>query len=236
MSETKNNSKPSARRGGQTGASQTGASLAGAEQQPISHPLPAKPTMCSRPAALGTLPGLCARKEERAALPLASPLGCGLEGAIPPGNMVSPLPLRIAHSPYNANGVGTTGGLGPGREGRVCHTAAVLQNELLLLPGKGGSSLFSPESPVLRWGTLGTGFPGCCCNVRGKSSLRAGVGSLEGAWLRGCLPVSPRQGGPGAQPSLCLRSRLRGSGAGSEHKATAAPGARRDPKAKTGFS
>lgn len=79
------------------------------------------------------------------------------------------------------------------------------------------------ENVISRWGTPGIGFPGRYCNARGKSLLRAGVCSLEGARLGGCRPLSRWQGGPRARLSLCLHSWPRQSGAVREHKAKAAP-------------
>lgn len=86
----KNNSKPGARRG-----SRARASLAGADQKPISHPLlvVVKPAMCGHPAALGILPSLCLQVGTHVSA-LGLPAGLrGSRGALHQGNFVFPPPL-----------------------------------------------------------------------------------------------------------------------------------------------
>lgn len=123
------------------------ASLAGADQNPVSHLLPAE-TMCSHPAALGTLLVLCACEQGQTSVP---GLLDGLKGTLALDRFhVTPPPLPIAHSPCQIYGVGITGGLGLGGEGQVCYTCAVLQNEHLLVPRKLDFSLRQPRNRISR--------------------------------------------------------------------------------------
>lgn len=94
------------------------------------------------------------------------------------------------------------------------------------------------ENGVSRWGTPRIEFPGQCCSVRGESSLRAGPGSSAGHPPGSGLPPLPSRAASRwsrARLCLCLRSRPRRCGAGSEHNSPGGSRCSRDPKAKASF-